>query len=86
MHLLRAMLLLLAAWFPSSAVTLSAQRAVPSGAVREGVLSFDGRATVGDFTGTTGTITGEMTGGADLSAVRGWVEAPVNTLVTGNRK
>jgi polyisoprenoid-binding protein YceI len=50
------------------------------------VLSFDGRATVGDFTGTTSTMTGEMVGAADLSAVRGWVEAPVRTLVTGNAK
>jgi polyisoprenoid-binding protein YceI len=46
-------------------------------------LSFDGRATAGAFTGTTTTVMGEMTGGG-LSDVRGWVEAPVNTLKTGN--
>jgi polyisoprenoid-binding protein YceI len=62
-----------------------AQRAVPDGRLAAGTLSFDGRATVGDFTGTTTAVSGRMTGG-DLSAVRGWVEAPVKTLVTGNRK
>jgi polyisoprenoid-binding protein YceI len=62
----------------------AAQLAVPAGTVREGTLSFDGRATAGAFTGTTTTITGEMTGGAGLWDVRGWVEAPVNTLKTGN--
>lgn len=63
-----------------------AQRAVPGGTVREGTLSFDGRATVGDFTGTTTTVTGEMTGGDGLSDVRGWVEAPVRSLLTGNKR
>lgn len=59
-------------------------RPIPDGAVREGTLSFDGRATTGGFTGATTTVRGEMTGGASLSEVRGWVEAPVSTLVTGN--
>jgi polyisoprenoid-binding protein YceI len=62
---------------------LAAQLAIPAGTVREGVLSFDGRATAGAFTGTTTTLTGEMTGGG-LSDVRGWVEFPVSTLKTGN--
>ena len=62
-----------------------AQRAVPAGTLRSGTLSFDGRATVGDFTGTTSTITGAMTGGL-LTEVRGWVEAPVDSLKTGNGK
>ncbi len=62
----------------------AAQLAVPAGTVQEGTLSFDGRATAGAFTGTTTTVTGEMTGGAGLSDVRGWVEAPVTTLKTGN--
>ncbi|MGH7519488.1 MAG: YceI family protein [Gemmatimonadales bacterium] len=61
-------------------------RSVPSAAVGEGRLSFDGRATIGDFMGTTTTVRGEMTGGNDLRAVRGWVEAPVITLVTGNER
>ncbi len=85
MRCLRAMLLL-AAWLPAATATLAGQRAIPSGTIGAGVLSFDGRATVGDFTGTTNAVTGEMTGGADLSAVRGWVEASVNTLLTGNSK
>jgi polyisoprenoid-binding protein YceI len=52
--------------------------------VAEGTLSFDGRASAGDFTGTTSSVTGEVKGGDGLDAVRGWVEAPVATLKTGN--
>ena len=52
--------------------------------VDSGTLSFDGHGTPGDFVGQTSTVTGEMTGGPGLAAVRGWVEAPVRTLVTGN--
>jgi polyisoprenoid-binding protein YceI len=51
-----------------------------------GSLSFDGHATVGDFTGTTRTVSGEMTGGESVTAVRGWVEAPVASLETGDRR
>lgn len=65
---------------------LLAQRAMPAGAVVGGTLAFDGRATVGDFSGTTATVRGVMTGGAGLGRVRGWVEAPANTLKTGNDK
>ena len=64
----------------------AAQQAVTNGTVTAGTLSFDGNATAGDFTGVTHTVTGEMTGGATLADVRGFVEAPVNTLVTGNGK
>jgi len=67
-------------WIPYS------RRPVPSAAVTKGNLSFDGRATAGDFTGGTSTVRGELTGGNDLRDVHGWVEAPVATLVTGNRK
>lgn len=66
------------------ALPARAQMAVRDGELKEGVLSFDGRATMGDFVGTTSTVTGRMTAGSDLSTVRGWVEAPVNTLKTGN--
>lgn len=62
---------------------LDAQVTVKSGTVTQGTLSFDGDATVGDFVGTTSTMSGQMTGGS-LSDVKGWVEAPVNTLKTGN--
>jgi hypothetical protein len=60
------------------------QSPVPPGTVGEGKLSFGGRATAGDFTGVTETVSGAMEGGPELSAVRGWVEAPVTTLKTGN--
>ena len=60
--------------------------AIPSMGLASGTLSFDGHATVGDFTGTTTTVTGEMTGGESLAAVRGWVESPVKTLDTGDGK
>lgn len=62
------------------------QLPIPSGTVLEGTLSFDGKATMGDFTGTTTTVTGTLTGGATLADVRGMVEAPVQTLVSGNGK
>jgi polyisoprenoid-binding protein YceI len=62
------------------------QLPIPNGTVREGTLSFDGKATMGEFTGTTTTVTGKLTGGATLAEVRGEVEAPVTTLVTGNGK
>lgn len=66
---------------------LSAQgRPVPSGRVESGTLSFDGHATVGDFVGTTKAVSGQITGGADIRAVRGWVEAPVTSLTTKNGK
>jgi polyisoprenoid-binding protein YceI len=60
--------------------------AIPSMRLASGTLSFDGYASVGDFTGTTTTVSGEMTGGESLAAVRGWVESPVKTLDTGNGK
>jgi polyisoprenoid-binding protein YceI len=62
------------------------QTTIPPGKVLSGRLSFDGHATLGDFTGTTTAVTGEMSGGPTLGSVRGWVEAPVNTLTTGKRK
>jgi polyisoprenoid-binding protein YceI len=68
------------------ATPLPAQRPVPAGVVVSGTLSFDGRASLGDFSGITTTVTGMMTGGADLRTVRGWVEAPTITLKTGNGK
>ena len=70
--------------FLVNAVALPAQRPWPDGNIRRGTLSFDGRSTLGDFTGTTQTVRGEMSGGATLADIRGWVEAPVNTLKTGN--
>ena len=59
---------------------------VPSAKLASGTLSFDGHATAGDFVGTTSTVTGLLTGATEVAGVRGWVEAPVNTLKTGNSK
>ncbi len=52
-------------------------------AVHSGTLSFLGHATVGDFVGTTSAVSGAAVG--DLPDARGWIEAPVATLVTKNR-
>ena len=57
---------------------------IPVGRVRSGTLSFDGHGTPGDFVGTTSDVTGEMTEADSLGGVRGWVEAPVKSLKTGN--
>ncbi|MGH7531856.1 MAG: YceI family protein, partial [Gemmatimonadales bacterium] len=59
---------------------------IPSGVATSGVLSFDGHATLGDFTGTTTTVSGTLRGAASIDSVTGWVEAPVGTLTTGNGK
>ena len=59
---------------------------IPNGRVTSGMLSFDGHATMGDFIGTTRTVTGQLTGAPDITSVRGWVEAPVESLKTGDRK
>jgi polyisoprenoid-binding protein YceI len=61
-------------------------RAIAHARVLSGTLSFDGHATAGDFTGTTRSISGEVIGASDLTELRGWVEAPVRTLKTGNGK
>lgn len=65
---------------------IAQQHPIPGGRLTSGTLSFDGHATAGDFTGTTTTISGQVTGAPDLAGVRGWVEAPVQTLKTGNGK
>ena len=63
---------------------LAAQQPIRDGSVAAGTLSFDGHGSGGDFVGTTSTITGELKGADEVSGVRGWVEAPVRTLKTGN--
>jgi polyisoprenoid-binding protein YceI len=65
------------------AAPLSAQ-AVPDLPLQAGELAFDGRGTLGGFTGTTASVRGALVGGADLEAVRGWVEADAASLDTGN--
>lgn len=61
-----------------------AQQVWPNSDLKRGTLSFDGESTLGDFTGTTTTVHGQMTGGATIADVRGWVDAPVKTLKTAN--
>jgi len=56
----------------------------PNAVLRSGTLSFTGHSTVGDFVGMTTAVTGGVTGNAELANARGWVEAPVATLSTGN--
>jgi polyisoprenoid-binding protein YceI len=89
MSIIRVVLLAHAALLAAAGTPLLAQvpaeRVIPDGRVRQGTLSFDGRATAGDFTGTTTSVTGEIKGGG-LTEVRGWVEARVRTLATGNRR
>jgi polyisoprenoid-binding protein YceI len=69
---------------PLLAAALPPQAAWPDAPLARGTLRFDGTSTLGDFTGATASAHGAMTGGATLREVRGWVEAPVNTLKTGN--
>ncbi len=66
--------------------SVAAQDPTPirAGTVREGVLSFDAKATAGDFSGSTSTVSGSLTAAPALANVTGMVEAPVKTLVTGN--
>ncbi len=74
------LLLLLPAWSMPAAT----QQPWPDADLRGGALSFDGKSTLGDFTGLTSSVRGRMSGAGGLADVRGWVDAPVNTLKTGN--
>ncbi len=76
-------ILLLAAALPVA--SLAAQAGIiPPSHIATGRLSFDAHATAGDFTGATTSVAGGMTGGSALGEVRGCVQAPAGTLVTGN--
>lgn len=61
-------------------------QAVPSLPNVSGELAFDASATLGDFTGRTTTLSGRLVGATSLGDVRGWVEAPARSLMTGNGK
>jgi len=82
--LLRGLAPLVVLGIAVSVPSAAAQRVISSANVVRGSLSFDAKATLGAFTGTTSTVTGSMTGGSDLRDVRGQVEAQVNTFKTGN--
>ena len=56
----------------------------PNAVLKSGTLSFTGHSTLGEFVGTTTAVSGGVTGNAELANARGWVEAPVTTLSTGN--
>ena len=62
-----------------------AQRPVGAATLFAGSLSFLAHATLGDFVGSTNTVTGALGGGQAYDVIRGWVEFPVATLATGNR-
>ena len=61
-------------------------QAVAGGRLSHGTLAFDGHGTLGDFTGTTTTLSGALLSAPTLALTRGWVEAPAKSLVTGNGK
>jgi len=67
--------------FPTSA-RAQAARPQASAVLQSGTLSFSAHATVGDFVGSTSTVTGVANG--DVANARGWVQTPVATLVTHN--
>lgn len=67
-----------------TAAAARAQRPVSDAELQSGTLSFHGRATVGDFIGSTSIVSGAILAGADFASTHGWVEATVATLVTGN--
>jgi polyisoprenoid-binding protein YceI len=80
------LMVLLIALAPTSILLAQQTGNIPSGRVASGTLSFDGHATVGDFVGRTQEVTGQITGARELGGVRGWVEAPVQSLKTGDGK
>ena len=81
---IRALLVLTLACLTTPPAAAQLDGPLPAARVIAGTLSFDGHATVGDFTGTTDEVTGEMTRAGGLEEVRGWVEAPVRSLRTGD--
>ena len=56
----------------------------PDAVLRSGTLSFTAHSTLGDFVGTTTTVSGGVSGNAEIANAGGWVEATVSTLSTGN--
>jgi polyisoprenoid-binding protein YceI len=75
---LRAALLLLAV--PASG------QVVPSMGSLSGTVEFDGSATLGDFTGRSTMTSGRLVGARSISDVRGWVEIPARSIISGNGK
>jgi len=63
-----------------------AQNQIPNDVLRDGTLSFLGRASIGSFVGSTTTVSGTIVGGREIPETRGWVQASVATLNTNNRR
>ena len=59
-------------------------QAVPSAPLAHAEVWFDARATVADFQGRAGVVTGELTGGASPGDVRGWIEVRWADIDTDN--
>src|SRR5215203_5308878 len=82
----RPMLAMVVAALATPTPSQRAQPTIPSAVLRAGTLSFTAHSTVGDFVGTTASVTGGVAGGTELAAAQGWAEAPVATLATGNSR
>ena len=52
-----------------------AQNQIPNDVLRDGTLSFLGRASIGSFVGSTTTVSGTIVGGREIPETRGWVTA-----------
>ena len=59
---------------------------VPNLRLASGTLRFEADATIGDFSGVTSAVTGELRRATAPGLVHGWVEAPVRSLRTGIRR
>lgn len=70
--------------FLLSASPLAAQGPVASTTTVTGRLSYDARATLGAFTGSTDSVVGRLNGAPTLARVSGYVAARAATLKTGN--
>jgi len=61
-------------------------QAVDTRARLSGEVAFDGKGTLGGFTGTSTKITGRLFEGIPLARSSGWVEADAASLKTGNNR
>jgi polyisoprenoid-binding protein YceI len=81
---------LLHGWFLAFLLTagppdrLTAQGPIASSTSVTGTLSYDARATLGRFTGSTDSVFGRLNGAPTLARVSGYVAARAATLKTGN--
>ncbi len=77
-------------WLGIAVVALLARalgaQAYADAPLARGTLSFDAKATLGAFTGSTTSLKGLLEGAPTLSGVRGWVEAPARSLSSQNGK